>query len=284
MFGLKTFFFGLVSGCVGMYLALQFHVANTNNGLIVLSRSHRPPLRSVYVDVRKWSASMWKQHPEVAEAAVLSGRPDLLAEGTVNSLLPEQLQESEQRMQPVSVEKPRIAMDDLVPIRFANPQPETQVPSPGNSFLPIKIPTIDFNWNQSAPEQVQNLPVPEIVQEVLPSDFSWDDLDQSKFPKLKEPVPIENSQRQKSAPNADSSANWIKSLLNNVIPGADSASAGPKNQVEPVQLNPASTNAGAQWTNQSAAPPHPAMGSNSRRPVNPFMQQPQQIYPTVRPF
>ena len=291
MFGLKTFCFGLMLGCIGCYLSMQFHVVNTNDGLIVLPRAHRPTLRSVYVDVRKWSLSMWKQHPEVAEAAVLSGRPDLLAEGALNSILPEGTSAAGQATQPTSAENAKIAMDALVPIRFSNPQPETHHLSTGNSFLPIKIPTIDFNWHQTAPEQVRNIPVPDIQDEVLPTDFPWKNLDESKFPILKQPVPIDEpapARSQQASPSSDSGSDWFRSLLKNLIPSGEQASVQPNAQQQAARQNPMINNNNAPaWAGQSNALPNPALGTNRHAPVNPFLQQPapnNRIYPAVRPF
>ena len=289
MFGLKTFIGGLLFGGVSMYLAMQFHVINTNDGLIVLPRAHRPPMRSVYVDVRKWSMSMWKQHPEVAESAVRYGRPDLLAKGVLNSIVPQQTSLDLNQDSPTAAEKAKLAMDSLVPIHFRNPKSKPEESATGASFLPPSSSAINFNWNQTAPEQVQSIPVPEINSEVLPNGFPWDDLDPNKFPKLQKPVPFDEleSQTRKndSTPSTDSNSttDWVKALLNSVVsPDEQASTTAPTKESVPQPVQPNNN----YWSqpNHSVAPPRPSVAPINQIPINPLRQPSTRYYPAVRPF
>lgn len=76
----KPLLFGLTLGSVGTLLAMQYHLVRTDERFVIVSRSHQPPLRSVYVDIRHWSTAMWENYPELQEAVVKAGRQDLMIE------------------------------------------------------------------------------------------------------------------------------------------------------------------------------------------------------------
>ena len=101
MFGFRLFLAGLLVGtCAGLFVA-NYHVVNTPQGVVVVPRAQRPPLRSSYVDIRSWSQAMWVNHPEVTQALIADGRSSLirdnLKDNLQNEILPEQSQDDRSR-------------------------------------------------------------------------------------------------------------------------------------------------------------------------------------------
>lgn len=98
MFGIRPFLFGLLMGAGGGLFAANYHVVNTSQGVVVVPRTQRPPLRSSYVDIRSWSEAMWVNHPEVTQALIADGRSSLigdnLKENLLDEILPQQTQDN----------------------------------------------------------------------------------------------------------------------------------------------------------------------------------------------
>jgi len=76
----KSFLTGLAIGSVGALVAMQYHVVRTDERIMMVARVPQPPLRSIYVDVRRWSPTMWQHYPELAEAVTQAGHENLLAQ------------------------------------------------------------------------------------------------------------------------------------------------------------------------------------------------------------
>ena len=89
MFGIRPFLCGLLAGACGGLFVTNFHVVHTAEGVVVVPRTQRPPLRSSYVDIRSWSEAMWANHPEVTEALVADGRSSLIGDNLKENLLDE---------------------------------------------------------------------------------------------------------------------------------------------------------------------------------------------------
>lgn len=87
MFGFKTFTAGLLLGMGGAMFVSHYHVVHTHQGVVVVPRTQKPPLRSSYVDIRTWGEAMWGNHPEVAEALQADGRTNLIGEAVPQNLL-----------------------------------------------------------------------------------------------------------------------------------------------------------------------------------------------------
>jgi hypothetical protein len=68
------------------FVATRYHVVRYQEGVMLVSRSQQPPLRSSYVDIRDWGAAMWKQYPEVATALANGGHSQLIAAGVAEDL------------------------------------------------------------------------------------------------------------------------------------------------------------------------------------------------------
>ncbi len=127
MFGLKMFLGGTVIGlCSGLFVA-NYHVVNSSQGLAVVPRTQRPPLRSTYVDIRSWSQSMWVNHPEVTAALIADGRSALIGENLKDNLLdqivpPQTRDERQHRSRnvasqsevPIQFETDRLGVGDLL--------------------------------------------------------------------------------------------------------------------------------------------------------------------------
>ena len=74
LFG-ALFFIALGGGLV--LLSFHFHVVRAAGGHLVVRRS-QPAMKDVYVDVRKWTASDWQEHPDLIRAVRAKGRGDLI--------------------------------------------------------------------------------------------------------------------------------------------------------------------------------------------------------------
>ena len=98
MFGIRPFLFGMLMGASGGLFAANYHVVHTAQGVVVVPRTQRPPLRSSYVDIRCWSEAMWVNHPEVTQALIADGRSALIGENLkdnlLNEILPQQTQDN----------------------------------------------------------------------------------------------------------------------------------------------------------------------------------------------
>ncbi|MDA7503511.1 hypothetical protein N8553_00835 [bacterium] len=196
MAGLKTFFAGLCLGSVTSLVAMQIHVVNTNDGLTVLPRSHRPPISTTYVDVREWSISMWRQHPEVAEAALKSGRLDLLGDGALNSIFPKQAGTNAETVpaSKLATDKAKLAMEALVPIKFTTPDGKEKVvtpsvpnPVPFSEIFPKGL--IDRSKEQQEITSNKNSVVLQ-NEDIFPQNYQLDEALLKGLPKLQRPIPI----------------------------------------------------------------------------------------------
>ncbi len=122
MFGFKMFLGGALIGiCSGLFVA-NYHVVNSTQGIVIVSRTQRPPLRSTYVDIRSWSQSMWVNHPEVTAALIADGRSSLIGENLkdnlFNEIVPQQTRDDRPRR------SRNVASQTEVPIQFETDRKE----------------------------------------------------------------------------------------------------------------------------------------------------------------
>lgn len=68
----------LILGAALMYGALSSHVVRTSKGWLWLSKDELS-LRDTYVDIRKWSAKDFDEHPAVVKRLIDTGHADVLA-------------------------------------------------------------------------------------------------------------------------------------------------------------------------------------------------------------
>lgn len=72
---------------IGLYAAMHYYVVRSNSGVQVVRKS-RPQADLPYLDVRQFTASQWREFPEVASAVqtVAAGTPQRLADLSQPSL------------------------------------------------------------------------------------------------------------------------------------------------------------------------------------------------------
>lgn len=283
MAGFKTFMTGLCLGSVTSFVAMQIHVVNTNDGLTVLPRAHRPPVSSTYVDVRKWSLAMWRQHPEVAEAALKSGRVDLLGDGALNSIFPKQAGTDSETLPTSNTanEKAKLAMEALVPIKFTNPDGEQAVMKPNVPDPKTVEEIFPKHFTQQNDKQSTNdEPAHDFlthIKEVLPQEIQLDESLLNALPKLQRPIPIRDSvdpagvasNGQTSEPSTEKT-DLFTDVLKALIP--------PKAKEQASTIVPQHSVAHPAYRIQ-APTPHSQQAAPRPSQIN---QQP--VVPVVRPF
>ena len=82
----KPFVLGCIAGCGVMFVALQYHVVQSHDGLQFVPRAPKSTLGLAYADVRQWQAEQWTDFPELARALVAHGSSDLIAESVANDI------------------------------------------------------------------------------------------------------------------------------------------------------------------------------------------------------
>ncbi len=75
----KPFFLGCIAGCGVMFVALQYHLVQSHDGLQFVPRTPKSTLGLAYADVRQWQAEQWTDFPELARALIAHGSSDLIA-------------------------------------------------------------------------------------------------------------------------------------------------------------------------------------------------------------
>ena len=142
---IKGFVCGLLAGTGLAAFATQYHLVRSNEGVLVVPRSEKAPLRSTYVDVREWSLAMWREYPEVSTALTRTGRADLITEGVASGMA------EEFGLPRGTTDAPTAQRaDSLVPIRFLDPQAETlprsTPPAPQQQQSPVNRPPASVPW------------------------------------------------------------------------------------------------------------------------------------------
>ncbi|MCA9063332.1 MAG: hypothetical protein KDA96_09745 [Planctomycetaceae bacterium] len=82
----KPFVFGTLLGSAVMFLALQYHVVRSHDGLQLVPRTPQHSLGLAYADVRQWTPAQWTDRPELARALVAHGSSDLISQSVADSL------------------------------------------------------------------------------------------------------------------------------------------------------------------------------------------------------
>lgn len=291
----KIFLIGMILGTTVTLLAMQFHVINTAEGLTVLPRANRPPLRSVYVDVRNWTDDTWQAYPEVREAVVLSGRSELIGEqlGPVDDAHPwdqftqsNSTRSSSAQSSLMQSRQPELALKSLVPIQFQ---------STGEESISRKVPEpTDAHWGKStSPSSATPPPAPGISLG-SPAPLPGSRPQPSGLPRLQHPIPIEagtGSAGQTSANNnapsesTGESKNLFTDVLKALVPGNKSGGASPSQPGTNPQRTPdPRTQYGAAYPAQMQAP---GPGQNSQPSNGNWSIPPNGTsapLPVVRPF
>lgn len=256
---IKAGVFGVVLGAGMTFFVTRVHVLNTEDGLIVVPRSHPADVKSTYVDVRKWNASMWQQYPDVTEAVVESGRSDLLVETGLNDLfsstdtatevLPSNdASEIVKSLVPIRFEdSSKVKVEESLPIRFFGEDEPTSEATEGsvsnaetNESQDDRLIAETVPQTQSGVAGATDLLAaigiqPSMKDEVLPQGI---DVSQIRFPELQHPIPIESDPFlpvskaiERTKPeiklNEDPPANqeWVSDLIQSLIPKSDETGA-----------------------------------------------------------
>ena len=77
---LKLLIYGWVAGCGLMFVALQYHVVYSDNGLQLIPRTPQATLGLAWVDIRNWDAENWTDRPALVRAVIAHGASDLMSE------------------------------------------------------------------------------------------------------------------------------------------------------------------------------------------------------------
>lgn len=249
---IKAGVFGVILGAGMTLFVTRVHVLNTEDGLIVVPRSHPAEVRSVYVDVRKWNASMWQEYPDVTEAVVESGRSDLLVETGLNDLF----SSNEAATEVLPNSDASEIVKSLVPIRFEDASEPKQEGSLPIRFFGEEEATSEAKEGsvsqaasdadklvaETAPPKtgaekptdlLAAIGIQPAANEVFPQGV---DLSRIGLPELQHPVPIESdpflpvsTSTERTKPQIEirkeetkTDPEWVSNFIQSLIPGSDS--------------------------------------------------------------
>ncbi len=82
----KPFLFGTLLGTSLMFMALQYHVLRTHDGVQLVPRIPQHSLGLAWADIRHWSASQWTDRPELARALLAHGSGSLISQSVTEQL------------------------------------------------------------------------------------------------------------------------------------------------------------------------------------------------------
>jgi hypothetical protein len=74
---LTSFFAGVLTGGVLIYMAMHYHVIHANDGWHLVPKVDGQ-LTNTFVDIRDYKISDWAQHADIAAARVNANRRDLI--------------------------------------------------------------------------------------------------------------------------------------------------------------------------------------------------------------
>lgn len=86
MRSLWFFLGGILTGCLLVGLAYEYHFVMSDQGFLVVPKT-QSALKNVYVDIRDWSLEDWGDHADVARALIQDGRSELITTGTAQDAL-----------------------------------------------------------------------------------------------------------------------------------------------------------------------------------------------------
>lgn len=82
MKGIKYLLLGIVLGGATVAGALQYHLLNTVEGLVLVPKTNST-LSDTYVDIRSFGVSEWNEHRQVVDAILKADRQDILSDSAV---------------------------------------------------------------------------------------------------------------------------------------------------------------------------------------------------------
>lgn len=69
-----------------MFVALQYHVVQSHDGIQLVPRAPQAALGLVWADIRDWDAEKWSDRPALARALVAHGATDLISDSIANEI------------------------------------------------------------------------------------------------------------------------------------------------------------------------------------------------------
>ncbi|WP_437192106.1 hypothetical protein [Planctomicrobium sp. SH527] len=217
---IKSFVLGLLIGGTSGLMAMHYHLVRTPERLLLVSRVHQPPLRSIYVDARSWNPARWQHYPELSEAMVKAGHQELLTRDIPR--------ESQTPVLPAGIQHPSLPAQ---PERF---QQFNAIPQINHRASPYRNPPTAQITTEVAAVEVMPLaivtPIPDGVEapttKLIPRTIS------KKTPAMQVAKPVsevlpESASAVLDAVEPDSAPtekqNWMKSLFDSILPTKDSA-------------------------------------------------------------
>lgn len=82
---LSTFIFGMATGGLLIYVALNYHLIHAQGGLHLVPKVESK-LAATYIDVRSFTPSDWARHADVAMALLRAQRGDLMQSAAADSI------------------------------------------------------------------------------------------------------------------------------------------------------------------------------------------------------
>lgn len=81
---MRQFIFGMVCGAALLYIAMHYHVVRGKDGVTLIPKISNN-LSNVYVDVREFRLSDWKEHKTLAAAVLQSDQSAMLDDASLTS-------------------------------------------------------------------------------------------------------------------------------------------------------------------------------------------------------
>ncbi|WP_417380939.1 hypothetical protein [Gimesia sp.] len=83
----------MLIGAGGMYAAFEYHIVQSREGWLFIPKS-QVGLQDTYADIRKWQATTWKSHPQLAQSLIQNGKGNLIIQSASNGSIFEGLFQS----------------------------------------------------------------------------------------------------------------------------------------------------------------------------------------------
>ena len=159
---LRSLLVGLLMGAGGMYVGLQYHLLQADEGYLIVPRTPQQRLQDTYTDVRDWDAGAWTARPQLALAVTQHGRGDLISEGVKTNLLDslreslspvqQELNKSSRGWEPTTTTRAPVG-EESRPSQAAAPHEESP---PRRGFLPLAE---LFGINEQTLSEIRNTPI-----------------------------------------------------------------------------------------------------------------------------
>ncbi len=85
MKGIKYLLLGIVLGGATVAGALQYHLLNTSEGLVLVPKTNST-LSDTYVDIRSFGISEWNEHRQIVDAIIKADRQEILQNSAVDGI------------------------------------------------------------------------------------------------------------------------------------------------------------------------------------------------------